>query len=150
MAPREVLPGNVKPVHYKLTVTPDLVGFTFAGTVDVKLSVVAETTSISFNTHEITTHMAAVFTEHFGKDRVLAVEPQMGGEDFSEYYLADKTIQSLFFHVGGVPKAKWDAVQGDVAKLPSLHSPLWAPDAEAVISTAVEAMTTAALEVLKK
>ena len=60
MAPREVLPGNVKPVHYKLTVTPDLVGFTFAGTVDVKLSVVAETTSISFNTHEITITSATI------------------------------------------------------------------------------------------
>ena len=124
-----------------------------AGMPDDQLPVMTlqdQRTPATFNTHEITTHMAAVFTEHFGKDRVLAVEPQMGGEDFSEYYLADKTIQSLFFHVGGVPKAKWDAVQGDVAKLPSLHSPLWAPDAEAVISTAVEAMTTAALEVLKK
>jgi hypothetical protein len=30
-------------------------------------------------------------------------------------------------------------------KLPSLHSPFWAPDADAVISTATEAMTVAAL-----
>ena len=45
---------------------------------------------------------------------------------------------------------KWAAASGDVTKLPSLHSPFWAPDAEAVISTAAEAMTTAALDVLKK
>jgi hippurate hydrolase len=49
-----------------------------------------------------------------------------------------------------VPKAKWDAVAGNVEKLPSLHSPFWAPDAEAVISTATEAMTVAAMDVLKK
>jgi hippurate hydrolase len=49
-----------------------------------------------------------------------------------------------------VPQAKWDAVKGDVTKLPSLHSPFWAPDAPKVISTAIEAMTTAALHVLAK
>jgi hippurate hydrolase len=49
-----------------------------------------------------------------------------------------------------VPKEKWDAANGDTTKLPSLHSPFWAPDAEAVISTATEALTVAALDVLKK
>jgi hippurate hydrolase len=49
-----------------------------------------------------------------------------------------------------VPKAKWDAAGGDETKLPSLHSPFWAPEAETVISTATEAMTIAALDVLKK
>ena len=39
---------------------------------------------------------------------------------------------------------------GDTTKLPSLHSPFWAPEAETVISTATEAMTIAALDVLKK
>jgi hippurate hydrolase len=32
---------------------------------------------------------------------------------------------------------------------PSLHSSLWAPDAEAVISTATEAMTVLALNILR-
>jgi hypothetical protein len=58
-------------------------------------------------------------------------------------------IDALFW-VGGVPQAKWDAVKGDTLKLPALHSPLWAPDADAVIFTATEAMTVAALDVLKK
>jgi hippurate hydrolase len=49
-----------------------------------------------------------------------------------------------------VPKAKWDEVGGDTTRLPSLHSPFWAPDAEAVISTATEAMTVAALDLLSK
>ena len=74
----------------------------------------------------------------------------MVGEDFSRFYLTDKSIHSLLFWVGGTPKAKWEAAGGDPLKLPSLHSPFWAPDAEAVISTATEAMTVAALDVLKK
>lgn len=107
-------------------------------------------TPATFNSHGISTKLAGLFTERFGKERVTEVRPQMGGEDFSEFYLADKSIETMFFWVGGVPRAKWDAAKGDITKLPSIHSPLWAPDAEAVISTAVEAMTMAALTVLAK
>jgi hippurate hydrolase len=74
----------------------------------------------------------------------------MAAEDFGRFWIADKSKQSTIFWVGGVPKAKWDAAEGDPSKLPSLHSPLWAPDADAVISTAVEALTVASLDVLKK
>ena len=92
----------------------------------------------------------AAATGRFGEARVQKTPAVMGGEDFSRYWLADKSIQSLIFWVGGTPKAKWDAAGGDQAKLPSLHSPFWAPDAEAVISTATEAMTSLALDLLKK
>jgi hippurate hydrolase len=54
----------------------------------------------------------------------------------------------LIFWVGGVPQAKWDEAKGDISKLPSLHSPFWAPDAETVIATASEALTAAALDIL--
>jgi hippurate hydrolase len=59
-------------------------------------------------------------------------------------------MESLIFWVGGVPQDKWQAAGGDVSRLPSLHSPFWAPDPEATIATATEAMTAAALGVLKK
>jgi metal-dependent amidase/aminoacylase/carboxypeptidase family protein len=91
-----------------------------------------------------------LFTANFGAQRVTKTPAVMGGEDFSRFWLADKSIESLIFWVGGTPRAKWDAAGGDAQKLPSLHSPFWAPDAEAVISTATEAMTLAALDVLKK
>ncbi|MBW8910939.1 MAG: amidohydrolase [Sphingomonas sp.] len=124
-----------------------------AGMPDDQLPVVTlqdQRTPATFNTHEVTTRMAEIFTAHFGKERVQPVRAQMGGEDFSQFYLADTSIQSMLFWVGGVRKDKWDAVGGDITKLPSIHSPFWAPDAEAVISTAVEAMTIAALAVLAK
>jgi hippurate hydrolase len=103
-----------------------------------------------FNTEAITAHMTGVFTNRFGANRVQQVPASMAGEDFSRYYLADKSIQSLFFWVGGVPKAAWDASDNGRLPLPSLHSSKWAPDAEAVIGTATEAMTAAALDVLRK
>jgi hippurate hydrolase len=74
----------------------------------------------------------------------------MVGEDVGRYWLGDPAVAGTLFWVGGVPQAKWDAVKGDTTKLPSLHSALWAPDAETVIATATEAMTVAALDVLKK
>jgi hypothetical protein len=74
----------------------------------------------------------------------------MGGEDFSRFWLADQSIESLIFWVGGTPLKDYQAAGGDPAKLPSLHSPFWAPEADTVIATATEALTLAALDVLKK
>ncbi len=125
-----------------------------AGMPDERMPVVTvrenEYTPATFNTNALTTQTAALLTQRFGAERVKPTPPVMGGEDFSRFYLADKSIESLIFWVGGVPQAKWQAANGDPAKLPSLHSPFWAPDAEATIATATEAMTAAALGVLKK
>lgn len=107
-------------------------------------------TPSTFNTEKISARTLALFQQHFGPQRAIRTPAVMGGEDFSRFWLADKSIESLIFWVGGTPKPVWDAAGGDQQKLPSLHSPFWAPDAEAVISTATEAMTLAALDVLKK
>ncbi len=109
-----------------------------------------EYTPSTFNTEALSNRALELFTGRFGAERVLKTPAVMGGEDFSRYWLADKSIQSLIFWVGGTPKDKWDAAGGDSQKLPSLHSPFWAPDAEAVIGTATEALTMTALDVLKK
>jgi amidohydrolase len=114
------------------------------------VTIIDETGDATFNTEPFSTRLSKLFTSHFGAARFETTKPTMASEDFSQYWLTDKSKQSVIFWVGGVPKAKWDAVGGNVTKLPSLHSPLWAPDAQAVISTATEAMTVAALDVLKK
>ncbi len=107
-----------------------------------------ESADATVNTQELTLRMAKLFSDRFGKDRVKEVQASTASEDFGVFYLTDKSIQSLIFWVGGVPQDKWDAAGGDVAKLPSLHSPFWAPDAEKVIATASEALTAEALDIL--
>jgi hippurate hydrolase len=104
----------------------------------------------TYNTPALAARLSQLYGSHFGKDRVVEAKPVMAAEDFGRFWLADKSKQSTIFWVGGVPKAKWDAAGGDESKLPSLHSPFWAPEAGTVISTATEAMTLAALDVLKK
>lgn len=109
-----------------------------------------EFTPSTFNTEKISARALELFQQHFGPERAIKTPAVMGGEDFSRFWLADKSIESLIFWVGGTPKPVWDAAGGNQQKLPSLHSPFWAPDAEAVIATATEAMTLAALDLLKK
>src|SRR5918997_6973064 len=109
-----------------------------------------EYTPATYNTEKLSFRALELFTQHFGPQRTLKTPAVMGGEDFSRFWRAGKTIERLVFWVGGTPMAKWKAAGGDAQKLPSLHSPFWAPQAETVIGTATEALTLAALDVLKK
>ena len=110
-----------------------------------------EFTPATYNTPELTAKMAALFKARFGDTRLIATPPVMGGEDFSEFYRADKAnVESLIFWVGGVPQADIDAAKANGKTLPSLHSPYWAPDAEKVIATASEALAAAAMDLMPK
>lgn len=124
-----------------------------AGVPDDRMPVVSveerEYTPATYNSPDFTGRMASFLQSRFGTDRVVQVPPSMGGEDFSQYYRADNSIQSMIFWVGGTPQAEFDAARTNGTALPSLHSALWAPDAERVISTATEAMTAMAMEILK-
>ena len=105
-------------------------------------------TPATVNTTDLTRATAARFVEHFGAERVREVRPIMAGEDFSQFHLADRNIESLIFWVGGVPQEQYDRAQREGTVLPSLHSPFWAPEPDATISTAVEALVVASLGVL--
>lgn len=93
----------------------------------------------------------APLRERFGADRVALLPPMMAGEDFSRYRRADPaSVQSLMMWVGGEDPAKIAAAQRDGTVLASLHSPFWAPDAEQVIATAAEALTSSAMRLMPK
>lgn len=109
-----------------------------------------EYTPATYNSPEFSHEMAALFSQHFGEKRVQQTPAVMGGEDFGRYYRADKNIKSLIFWVGGVPQDEWDKAQKNQAKLPSLHSALWAPDAQKVINTGTQALTLAAINIMQK
>ncbi|WOF41862.1 amidohydrolase [Sphingopyxis indica] len=125
-----------------------------AGLPDNKLPVVTvdrdEYTPSTYNTPEFTEEMATLLKTRFGEARVVKMPPVMGGEDFGRFSRDDKSIKSMIFWVGGVPADEYAAAQKDGRALPSLHSPFWAPDAPAVISTATEALTAMAMELMGK
>lgn len=108
-------------------------------------------TPATYNTPEFTADVMAGLKARFGEDRVVEMPPVMGGEDFSQFYRADRdNVQSLIFWVGGVPEADMTAADRGEKTLPSLHSPYWAPDAEQVIATASEAMAAATLDLMAR
>jgi amidohydrolase len=109
-----------------------------------------EYTPATFNTPAFTEQMAVLFKQRFGEERVVSTPAVMGGEDFGRFYRADKNIKSLIFWVGGVTQANWDKAQKGELNLPSLHSPYWAPEADAVINTATQALTSAAMQIMRK
>jgi aminopeptidase 2 len=57
---REVLPGNVVPRHYRLSLTPDFKTFKYKGKVDVKLDVTEATSSIVLNALDMEFHSASL------------------------------------------------------------------------------------------
>ena len=109
-----------------------------------------EYTPATFNTPQFTEEMASYLKSRFGEQRVTRLPPVMGGEDFGRFSREDKDIKSLIIWVGGAPQAEYDAAQKEGRTLPSLHSPFWAPDAPAVISTATEALTAMAMKLMAK
>jgi hippurate hydrolase len=114
------------------------------------VSVMDEFTPSTYNPPAFAEQMGTVLKAHFPADRVLHTPPVMGGEDFGRFYRADKSINSFIFWVGGVPADAMAKAAAGQTTLPSLHSPFWAPDAQKVISTASEAMTLLALDIMKR
>ncbi|KAI8639305.1 aminopeptidase [Parasitella parasitica] len=70
---RQILPANVRPLHYDLELTPNLETFVYDGKVKVNLSVVDETSVIVLNANEINITKAAVVV---GKDSYSAIDTQ--------------------------------------------------------------------------
>lgn len=57
---RQLLPANVVPKHYDITLEPDFKKFTFEGTVVIGLDCVEDTNSISLHTLELDVHSVKI------------------------------------------------------------------------------------------
>ncbi len=73
----------------------------------------------------------------------------MGAEDFP-FFTTDPPIRSVYFNVGGTPRADIDAEEAGGPKVPSHHSPLFKISPEPAIKTGVEATVVALLDLMKK
>jgi len=105
-------------------------------------------TAATYNDPKLTERVVGVFKRWFGDTNVIQRKPSMGGEDFGDYGRTSDKIPICMFEVGGV---KAEALRENAATgkpLPSLHSPLWAPDPEPTLKTGITAMTVAVLELM--
>ncbi len=102
-----------------------------------------ETTPPTLNDEPTARRVKSIFVEHFG-DQII-VEPRregMGAEDFAYFVEPELGVKGVYFAVGGTP-------EDEVENAPSHHSPLFKIEPEPSITVGVEAMTVAALELLK-
>ena len=107
-----------------------------------------ESTKALVNDPDLVARLVPVLARELGAAAIAKFKPFTASEDFSEY--VDAGVPGFFLNVGGVPQAKFDAAQGDPAKLPSLHSSLWAPDYNPTLHTFIAAEVAVLRDLLRK
>ena len=110
------------------------------------LVIIERGTPSLFNDPTLAARIRPVFEGLVGKENIELSKLSMGGEDFSRYGKAGVPI--LMYWLGGVSQQRLDDYQAAGEKPPSLHSPLFYPDAEATLVTGVSTMSSAVLEFL--
>ena len=109
---------------------------------------ISEGTPSVWNDRDLASRLAKVFESTIGEENVLEAEQSMGGEDFSRYGRAGVPI--LMYRLGSVDPQRLQRYTQLGVPAPSLHSPIYYPDAEATLATGITTMANAALELLKK
>jgi hippurate hydrolase len=99
------------------------------------------------NDPALTARVARALERELGSEQVKPAEREMIGEDFTEWHLAG--VPSLTLRVGAVNREKFDAAEKGGAPLPSLHSAVYAPEAEPTIKAAIAAEVIALRDLLK-
>lgn len=109
----------------------------------------SQVTASTYNDPKLAERLTAVFARTLGSNNVVEVPPAMVSEDFG-YFSLEQKIPSVLFWLGAVAPAKIKANRETGERLPSLHSPLFAPAPEPTIRTGIKAMTAAVLDLMKK
>jgi amidohydrolase len=106
-----------------------------------------EGTPAMFNDEKLAARLHAVFVRELGKDNVETPEKELGGEDFSLYGRAGVPIH--MFRLGTIDPQRLARMKQLGQEPPSLHSPIYYPDAEQSLITGIQTTVAAALELLK-
>lgn len=107
---------------------------------------ISEGTPSVFNDPELTERVVATIKRKLGEENVSESQPSMGGEDFSRYGLAGVPIS--MYRLGTVDQKRLDAYEKEGVPPPSLHSPLYYPDAEASLRVSVPVMVAVVEDLL--
>jgi hippurate hydrolase len=106
-----------------------------------------EGTDAVFNDPALTQQMRGVLEHALGRDNVVTDEPIAASEDFSAF--VEQGIPGFYLSLGGADPQKLAAAQASKISLPSNHSPLFAPDVDPALHTAITAEVAMLRDLLK-
>jgi amidohydrolase len=109
---------------------------------------ITESTRATVNEPALASRLRPALERALGAPNVVDAAPVTASEDFSEYGAAG--VPAFILRAGAVPPQLIAEVKGDVTKLPSLHSPTFAPDREPTIKTSITAEVAMLRELMKK
>jgi amidohydrolase len=125
-----------------------------AGMPDDRMPVITvvedEATPATYNDPALTRRVRSALVAWLGVDQVKTIDPEMGGEDFSQFGRTAEHVPICLFRLGAVEPDKIGECERTGVPLPSLHSSKFAPLPEPTIKTGVTAMTAVVLDLLAK
>ncbi len=106
-----------------------------------------EGTDAVYNDPALARQLRAVLEDALGRDNVLTSEPITASEDFSVF--VEQGIPGFYLSLGGADPQKLALAQASGTHLPSNHSPLFAPDVDPALHTAITAEVGMLRDLLK-
>jgi hippurate hydrolase len=107
---------------------------------------ISDDTPPTINTPSLVDRVVPSLKKAVGESNVVEVEPTMGAEDFGLFSTGGVPI--FMFRLGTIPPDRFAAARSRNEPLPSLHSPVYRPDAPPAIETGIKAMTTAVIDLM--
>ena len=104
----------------------------------------SDDTPATINDALLVQQLLPAFQQTLGTSKVVAVQPVMGGEDFSQFGLAGVPI--AMFRLGTQSSQRIQSFAEKEQSLPSLHSPFFYPDPEQTLETGARTLIASALE----
>ena len=96
-----------------------------------------ESTDFVYNDPALAQRQRSVLEAALGKNNVVIEGPITPSEDFS--FFVEQGIPGFYFSLGGADPEKFAQAKADGTMLPSNHSPLFAPDVDPAMHTAITA-----------
>jgi hippurate hydrolase len=96
-----------------------------------------ESADAVYNDPALAQRLQPVLESALGHDNVVIDEPQTASEDFSVF--VEQGIPASYMKLGGADPEKYALAKANGTRLPSNHSPLFAPDVDPALHTAITA-----------
>jgi len=104
----------------------------------------------TFNDKKLAQRLKKVLANKMGDDILLAPSTLgMGAEDFG-FFTTEPYIPSVYFNVGGTPKADFERAKSGGPAVPSHHSPQFKITPEPAVKAGIEATVHALLDLMPK